>query len=597
MGGYWARLKINHKFLIFVVLMIGFFLFCNLLLSQLILKNHALRAADELAFTILSQTERQIIQFFGEMEALAKGLAFTDAVRSKEASAMRDLFLGQVLSRSRYLRSIYLGTTDGKMFEWGTGIGFIDHVPVFPPGYDPRIRPWYTLAIKTGRFAVTEPYQYASIDAQGITCVIPVFDRAEKLIGVLGLDILLDSVIHIMDDLDLPKQGRVAILDGSSNLMASQFDEAIDFNHFLPSQTGYDLSAAQQFVQGSFRTSIHDEPFQLAYRRLANLDFTVVVGIPHEEILSGIKELLRIISLFDLAMILTMVLLVSAITGRMVVAPLNTMVAVIERKREGEQSARVSLKSSDEFGILAAELNNLFDLVDQYSDTLEEKVRLRGRELWQLQQENTVLRIAEERKRIYQDLHDSIGAKLTNIFFCINVAREHSSSASSIPSEMFVNIEENCLQAVHSLKEIVSGMKESDKLASDTVHLLTVSIKQRLANAGIDLDCRVVGKHHYNARPTGIRDEINYLFEELVSNVLKHACASRVKLRIRATADTIFIFFADNGKGFTPAAVQFSANGLNTIRDRVARLGGQLQCNSDSGTTYRIELPRSTRHE
>jgi nitrate/nitrite-specific signal transduction histidine kinase len=67
------------------------------------------------------------------------------------------------------------------------------------------------------------------------------------------------------------------------------------------------------------------------------------------------------------------------------------------------------VRSGDEFGVLGDEFNKLVDTVDSYSRDLEEKVRLRTEELWQLQKENTQLRIAEERRRIYRDMHDTIG--------------------------------------------------------------------------------------------------------------------------------------------------------------------------------------------
>ncbi|MFH2114494.1 MAG: ATP-binding protein, partial [Spirochaetota bacterium] len=283
----------------------------------------------------------------------------------------------------------------------------------------------------------------------------------------------------------------------------------------------------------------------------------------------------------------------AGITGRLIISPLNYIVSIINRKEGGQRDARVAVKSGDEFGFLARELNKLFDVVDGYSSDLETKVRRRTEELWQLQQENTRLRIAEERKRIYRDMHDSIGAKLTNIFFCNGVARNMAGECQSPLVEMFDGVESNCLEAVQSLKEIVFGMKEDDLIASDTAKFLSLGIRQRLKAGGIEFGCRISGRDTLNACPAEIRNETGKVFEELVSNVLKHAGATKVKLRIKADAEELSIRFSDDGSGMRPDASGDAVSGLNNIRYRIEHLGGTMNIAStpDTGTLFTITIP------
>ncbi|HOV40065.1 MAG TPA: cache domain-containing protein, partial [Spirochaetales bacterium] len=94
----------------------------------------------------------------------------------------------------------------------------------FPPGYDPRKRPWYQTALEKGAFSVSEPYRFASVDADGITCVLPVKDPAGHLIGVLGMDILLDNLKTFLDDLTIPKGGRALLISSKGQPIVGNVD-------------------------------------------------------------------------------------------------------------------------------------------------------------------------------------------------------------------------------------------------------------------------------------------------------------------------------------------------------------------------------------
>jgi signal transduction histidine kinase len=588
-----GRLGVSHKIIILVAVSVAVFLAGTLFISQAILKRHALRGADELAATILDRTDRQVAQLFSDLEALARALSATKQVLSADPAGMRDIFIAHVLSRKHYLRAIYLGTADGRMYEWGYGEGFVDHTPSFPPGYDPRVRPWYLTALASDGFSVSEPYEYASVNALGITCVLPVRAPDGSFVGVLGMDILLDSLTGILTALEIPKDGRAAILDRSGNVIASQFQahRALEL-----SLRPFDLAGiAELLAEGrtSFPSLVNGVETHFVSRQMEGFDWTIVVGMPFSSILASTQELLRVVALFELLMMSAMLMAIALITGRLVVSPLNYIVSVIKRKEGGDRSSRVTVRSGDEFGFLGAELNRLFDTVDDYSGNLEAKVRERTEDLLQLQQENTRFRIAEERKRIYRDMHDSIGAKLTNIFFCNGVARDMSKDGPDALREQLDGIENNCLQAVHALKEIIFGMKEDELLAADTAKLLSAGMRQRLKAGGIDFDGRIDGKAALNAAPGELKAELGKVLEELVSNVLKHADAARVRFRFKADGAKFGLSFADDGRGFRVPEPGRAVSGLNNVRYRVEKLGGSVDIHSEpgAGSSFSIVIP------
>ncbi|MCX7023933.1 MAG: cache domain-containing protein [Spirochaetes bacterium] len=584
---------IGGKFIFFISFSVVVFMAATFAISQDVLRKYALKTADELATTILDQTDKRIGEFFREMEYLAKGLAATQVVRSVDADGMRDLFVSTVAARTRYLRAIYLGTVDGRMFEWGEGRGFVDHAPSFPAGYDPRVRPWYLDAVAKDAFSISPPYRFASVDDLGITCVIPVRAADGAFVGVLGLDILLDDLKSILEDLRIPQEGKALILSPDGDIVASQFpqDRAAGFvmkRFAVPGGEGIFDDAS-----GSFSGEVDGRNFHFVHRKAENFDWIIAVAMPLGSIMASMRSLLSFITASEIFLMTMLIVAIAAITGRLIISPLTHIVSVINKIEGGRKDARVTVRSKDEFGLLGREFNKLVDAVAEYSRDLEDKVARRTGEIWRLQRENTQLRILEERQRIYRDMHDSIGAKLTNIFFSNGVARDLSKDGPEKLRELLGRIEANCLQAIRKLKEIILGMRRDDLIASDAAKILSAGIRQRLQTKDIAFDCRMQNREVFNALDPEARGEVEKVFEELVSNVLKHSGASRVRLRLRAGTEGLSIRFSDDGRGFEPRSAPGTVSGLDNIKYRIERLGGTLRSESGAGrgTAFAISIP------
>lgn len=87
--------------------------------------------------------------------------------------------------------------------------------------------------------------------------------------------------------------------------------------------------------------------------------------------------------------------------------------------------------------------------------------------------------------------------------------------------------------------------------------------------------------------------EIVQLVREAFSNVGRHAQARRCRLSLEVRGDRAWMQIQDDGVGFAPDQLHGQGHGLSTLRERVVRLGGQLQIDSapQAGTTLRIGFP------
>jgi len=569
------------------------FLVTIYLISFRMLRVFSLETAEEVAFTILDGTDNRIRSLFGSFEALAVGLAGTRAVTEVRAADMRDLFISSVLAWKRYIRAIYLGTADGRMYEWGHGLEFVDYTPTFPPGYDPRQRPWYQAALAADGFSVSPPYRFASVNDLGITCVYQVRDAQGSFVGVIGLDILLKNLKSILTDLNIPKNGRALILDQDGNIISADTEAEAPAGLPLPAFPLPEIREHLKKEAGKFTADYEGRAMLFHYRRSAPVPWFLLVGIPVDAVMASARAVLSLISITEIFLMTLLIVAIGAISNRLISSPLQRIVSVINRLEKGERTARVEVVSRDEFGLLGQELNKLLETVEEYAETMESKVRQRTEKLRRLQKENTRLRVVEERKRIYRDMHDSIGAKLTNIFFCNNVARSARRREPEKLEELFDDIEANCLDAVRNLKEIIGGLKEDRPTPENLAARLAAEIRSRLARNQVALVYRSRPSDAADALGAAAGAELAKVFDELVSNVLKHSGADRVSLSLVAKAGFLDIRFRDNGRGFDPQHARTSGSGLANIRFRVEQLGGSIEIVSrrERGTRYRISMP------
>ncbi|MCD6121799.1 MAG: HAMP domain-containing protein [Spirochaetales bacterium] len=588
-----VKYGISTKFILFISITLLFFFAVSFFLSFNTMRSYALNNAQELSSTILEETDRKIDRFFLEIEYLAEGLAHYRAVYNIKIDDMKNLFISIVTARKQYLRAIYLGTQDGRMFEWGNGKGFKNYTPTMPEGYDPRIRPWYLTGLKAGGFAVSEPYIYASVEALGITGVIPVYNRQNKLVGILGIDILLDDLKSVLENLEIPKQGKAVLLNRKCDIIASQLSNYSGDTLTLRKFKLINPDELTSKHRGSFVKIIKNKKMYFSYKINKRTNWILLVALPYNLIMESVNRILYSILMINIFLMIMIIVALSLISEKLLINPLEQIITVINRLENGEKHLRVKVKSRDELGILAKEFNKLADTVEEYSRSLEKKVRERTDEIALLQKENTRLSIIEEKKRIYRDMHDALGAKLTNIFICNTVAQSLVQDSKGKLGDMLRRVEVNCQAAIKNLKDIIFGMKNYEQFPADFSLLVILNMKRRLNLMNIELQTHIENPKKLNSLDKRVKDEIEKIFQELTTNTLTHSHASKVFLEISPKKSFTKIIFSDNGIGFNYEKVKSKSSGLANLVYRVNKLGGELEVvtNIGQGSKFKITIP------
>jgi signal transduction histidine kinase len=204
-------------------------------------------------------------------------------------------------------------------------------------------------------------------------------------------------------------------------------------------------------------------------------------------------------------------------------------------------------------------------------------------------------RAALERQRIARDLHDSVSQSLFSTTLHVRtaqhaLAREGLGSTGSVGEELS-EIGQLTRGALAEMRALIFELRPGALADEGLVAALTKQASALGAREGLAIE--VDGPDGRLPLEPEVDEQLYRLGQEALSNVVKHARASRATVRIAATDDTVSIEVADDGRGFDPAAVGPEHFGLRSMRGRVADLGGRLQVTSapGRGTVLRVEVP------
>lgn len=198
--------------------------------------------------------------------------------------------------------------------------------------------------------------------------------------------------------------------------------------------------------------------------------------------------------------------------------------------------------------------------------------------------------LERERLRIAQDIHDDLGARVTQISLVSAMAGSDKTLSEKTRTD-FDSISRMSRELVSALYETVWAVNpENDNLDAlgnyicQTVHNLCeqTQLRRRLNVAELPRECAVSSQ---------IRHNLAMAVKEAVHNVIKHARATEVAVQVVLEADMLTVRVSDDGCGFEPARRE-SGNGLSNMKDRLARVGGFCAVNSQpgKGTTVEFQL-------
>lgn len=197
------------------------------------------------------------------------------------------------------------------------------------------------------------------------------------------------------------------------------------------------------------------------------------------------------------------------------------------------------------------------------------------------------------RIRIANDLHDEVGSSLWSITLLTQMLREHGEMGAEERRDL-AEVHRMATLSARSIRDIVWWINPTYDTAQDLVLRMQDFCGTALRGVEYRLDCD--GLDRGQRLPLELRQNVFLLFKEAITNVVKHARASRVEIRLRGGADGWELSVRDNGAGFD-TKVPTSGVGLGSMALRARQAGGELEVESrpGAGTTVRVASRRGIR--
>jgi signal transduction histidine kinase len=232
-------------------------------------------------------------------------------------------------------------------------------------------------------------------------------------------------------------------------------------------------------------------------------------------------------------------------------------------------------------GILSARLLATLQAIEQLNRTLESRVAEREtalsqnyEQLRQLEREHAAV---EERQQIMRDLHDGLGSQLFLTLSRAEVGR--------IDHDEIVQALRECIADMRLTLEAM-GPESNDFLQA--WGNFRFRWQQLLETSGLSSSWEINAQDSRVELTPHVILQLLRIVQEALTNVLKHARADKVAIRLRADAERIGIEVFDDGRGLR-SADQHAGRGLANMRARARRVGAHLEI-TDQNPGVRVSL-------
>lgn len=194
----------------------------------------------------------------------------------------------------------------------------------------------------------------------------------------------------------------------------------------------------------------------------------------------------------------------------------------------------------------------------------------------------------DERQRIQHDLHDDAQQRFVNVLMLLDkTGRQLADGGEGMPADVAATVRRahaELTDAVRALRELTQGIYPAVLLD----HGLAAAVENLVDRAPLPVSATVInGQWSKHVEITAY-----FVISEALTNVYKHADATRATVRVREENQQLVAEITDDGRG---GAYPDAGFGLTNLRHRVEGVGGRLDIRSapDKGTTLVAELPRS----
>jgi signal transduction histidine kinase len=203
------------------------------------------------------------------------------------------------------------------------------------------------------------------------------------------------------------------------------------------------------------------------------------------------------------------------------------------------------------------------------------------------------------RTTIATDLHDDIGASLTQIAILSEVARVNGNGQGR-PGEPLERVATLARELVDSMGDIVWSIRSEAHGMESLIRRMREFAIDLLSSQGIEFDLQAASNPGRNVELSlQARRQVFLIFKECIHNAARHSRCSTVVAELRIADREVVLIIEDNGTGLRPeekAPGWTGGTGIANMRRRAQELGGTMQLTSKPGEGCRVAIHFPLRH-
>lgn len=229
---------------------------------------------------------------------------------------------------------------------------------------------------------------------------------------------------------------------------------------------------------------------------------------------------------------------------------------------------------------------------EELNSSLEQRLAERGHELEtsyeKLQQVEREQVITLERQRLMREMHDGLGSSLMSSLAMVERGDLDQRAVARVLRE-----------SIDDLKLTIDSLEPLDHDLPTLLGTLRYRLGKRLELAGLHLDWRVGETPSLPWLNPTTALQVLRILQESLTNILKHAQATVVRVETEYDEQSVIVRLTDNGRGFnvTDSQTRQGGRGLDSMRRRAESLRGRLEIVSQPGrTSVTLVLPRTARY-
>lgn len=296
--------------------------------------------------------------------------------------------------------------------------------------------------------------------------------------------------------------------------------------------------------------------------------------------------------------IIITVIVVNIVMGRLVLRRLAGLAHAIERLGQGHLPHPLAENQTDEIGQLGAAFNLMVRQIEsrnRENAELSEQLSLQSAQRGELLK-RLITAQENERTRVARELHDDLGQSLSGLALCVEALEKMVSTDIDRARTQMAQIRDLVAATTDQMYDLILDLRPSALDDLGIVVALRSHMERTLGSAGIG--CEIITDGLNGRLPATIETTLYRIFQEALSNVLRHAHAHNVAIQLTQHNDRLEGTILDDGIGFDMDNVQTDGSstrglGLMGIRERVTQCGGQLEIASSvgSGTFLKVCIP------